>query len=576
MKTVHIPLVRGVTRIFATLILSRLWYLVLAAVAAACLGGLLLSQERLRRDHASFVRDGLLRDQFELETVLKLDAKARLDALAPLGLDDNVVSWLRKMNGRSDLKRVEERAAGKVGLGLASFNQKLGGLRADKIWVLDSRGIVVATSESGSAFLGSHFGMMVLIKKALAGYLKDDAWMLSGTPYRVAGRPVIASGQYLGALVHLKQLDAEFAKAISDQIGGAGVGFSLDDRFIVGIQGGHKFSDSAEQKIAGMLKTHSQEPTWGPKIDDAGFGVLAARMATTLKEVDLRFVLVRPLASFGSVFSVLTGSTRSDFSRIAWWWVLLLALVAAGVGLWVLWAEHDRLYDRFAAQVQSVVQGQAERIQTESLGMDYGGMGDALNGLILRLKGNEQDRRSTEDILSMADQISASNESSYFGFGAKSPKTTAPIPSIQNPNAPPPLPQNKPVRALSEIDPVRTVPTRYSSQLSIQPNTTVSSYPEEPHANDSANASQLISDATTVSEMPSEDDMRHFESVYEAYLALSREVGQNVDALTFEKFLVSIEKTRRSVLQKPGIRNVRFAVHMKDGKPTLRATPIRN
>jgi hypothetical protein len=66
-----------------------------------------------------------------------------------------------------------------------------------------------------------------------------------------------------------------------------------------------------------------------------------------------------------------------------------------------------------------------------------------------------------------------------------------------------------------------------------------------------------------------------YRDVYRTFLDTSKQCGKSITNLSFEKFLMTLEKTREQVLTRPGVRDVRFTVYVKDGKPSLKATPLR-
>ncbi|MGD8280694.1 MAG: hypothetical protein PVF69_06035, partial [Gemmatimonadota bacterium] len=61
---------------------SRLWYLLLAAAGASALGAALLGQAAFNRQYDNQLTDRLRRDRFEVELLMRTDARARIDAIA--------------------------------------------------------------------------------------------------------------------------------------------------------------------------------------------------------------------------------------------------------------------------------------------------------------------------------------------------------------------------------------------------------------------------------------------------------------------------------------------------------------
>jgi hypothetical protein len=71
------------------------------------------------------------------------------------------------------------------------------------------------------------------------------------------------------------------------------------------------------------------------------------------------------------------------------------------------------------------------------------------------------------------------------------------------------------------------------------------------------------------------DEDAHFREVYDQYVATRKQCGEPIDNLTFEKFGVTLRKTRDQIVEKQGVRFVRFSVQVKEGKAALKAQPIK-
>ena len=71
------------------------------------------------------------------------------------------------------------------------------------------------------------------------------------------------------------------------------------------------------------------------------------------------------------------------------------------------------------------------------------------------------------------------------------------------------------------------------------------------------------------------DEVAHHREVYQQYLETRRKCGEPVDNLTFDKFGVTLRKTRDQILQKHEARYVRFTVQVKEGKAALKAQPVK-
>ncbi len=68
---------------------------------------------------------------------------------------------------------------------------------------------------------------------------------------------------------------------------------------------------------------------------------------------------------------------------------------------------------------------------------------------------------------------------------------------------------------------------------------------------------------------------QHFQEVYREFVTTRERCGEPADGLTYDKFLVKLKKSRDQLVAKHACRTVRFQVYVKDGKASLKATPIK-
>jgi hypothetical protein len=91
---------------------------------------------------------------------------------------------------------------------------------------------------------------------------------------------------------------------------------------------------------------------------------------------------------------------------------------------------------------------------------------------------------------------------------------------------------------------------------------------------------ESMSDADLSTTAPSADasdnvsEEEEWRAVYDDYIRLRRECGEATD-IAYEKFEMQLRKNRDAILAKHDAARVKFAVHIKDGKAKLKASPIR-
>lgn len=209
------------------MLLSRFWYIILALLAAAGFTFTFLAYGAFNRKSDAALKDSLIRDRVESELVLKIDARARLDAIAPIALDGDVRQALTEASGKDEV-RVDKALSKR----LTQLNTQLKGQQADTFFAVDALGRIVGQVGGGRLPDGAGLGAMPAVARALAGYVRDDTWVLDGELVRIATRPVINNGRYVGALVHAKKFDETFAQKLSDVLSGATVAFFVGDKLL--------------------------------------------------------------------------------------------------------------------------------------------------------------------------------------------------------------------------------------------------------------------------------------------------------------------------------------------------------
>jgi hypothetical protein len=96
------------------------------------------------------------------------------------------------------------------------------------------------------------------------------------------------------------------------------------------------------------------------------------------------------------------------------------------------------------------------------------------------------------------------------------------------------------------------------------------------------------SDSTVVAQIPSElldaavpqrdqgnEDETHFREVFQEFLKVREQCGEDVSQLTYERFVAKLMKNRQAIIEKYHSKSVRFQVYVKQGKAALRAVPVK-
>jgi hypothetical protein len=65
-------------------------------------------------------------------------------------------------------------------------------------------------------------------------------------------------------------------------------------------------------------------------------------------------------------------------------------------------------------------------------------------------------------------------------------------------------------------------------------------------------------------------------AVYDDFVRTKKQCGEPTDGLTFEKFQTTLKKNRDALMQRHNCKRVRFSVYVKEGRASLKATPVRD
>jgi hypothetical protein len=71
------------------------------------------------------------------------------------------------------------------------------------------------------------------------------------------------------------------------------------------------------------------------------------------------------------------------------------------------------------------------------------------------------------------------------------------------------------------------------------------------------------------------DDSVEWLSVYEDFIRTKKQCGEPTEGLTFEKFSHTLKKNRDALIQRHGCKRVKFSVYVKEGRASLKATPVK-
>lgn len=556
------------------MLLSRVWFLVLAVAAILGLSTALLARGVINREQLGFTDEQLRRDRFATEMLLKLDARARLDAMSPIAADGTVREAMRgkKVDGQDANKVLKER--------LRTMNQQLEELRADLLIAVDASGTILAQEGRRPARTGAGLGKIPLVERALSGFLGDDVWVYDGQVYRVAARPIIDRGAYVGALIHAQKLDAVLAQRLSDRLGGPSLGFFFRDKIIASYTPTDKPGSPTQPELTAQLaavradeRFKRGERTEPLDLDGRGRAVFSL-VAGSASSVEVGYAVARGYTALPTPFAIFDHAKKEDIDALpkgalAFGFVGLF-LIAMGI----MFLERDRPLKLFRAQVDKIVEGKAEELDLHHLIRQHRLIGESIHKAIAVMveKGGgsrQKPKANLDEILGPAPETLGSSAFS-FGSDDENPGSgmlqPAALPPPGGPaRMPPPGPMKAPAGPGSRIAPLpgKSPPP-------------APGVPPVPSSNDDKSVSvafKLDAIAPRANYSSSEEET-HFRDVFAKFAAMRQQCGEPTQDLTYERFLGTLQKHRDQILQnKPEAAGVRFTVYAKEGKAALKAAP---
>ncbi|MEM9071956.1 MAG: MXAN_5187 family protein [Myxococcota bacterium] len=598
--------------------LSRFFYFLVAAAAGAGVAAAYIAQDQINRNHDTRVQDQLRRDRIELELWLRYDARARLDDIAPMAAHSDVRSALRRASGRQNRSELEASLRESLGQRLAQLNNQLAEGAAQLLFAVDAQGEIIAQLGGSAPPAGAGLGSFPVVARAIGGYIGDDIWVYNSVIYRVAARPVIDGGQYVGAVVHCTEISSTLTQRLATRIPGASLGFFARERMLASHIAPGEGAPQAPQ-LEAALQSALEDPALAAEgrtepiaIGDTGRGLFAL-VTGTASHAQVGYVISRPVSTLASPMDLF----RYEESIATVPWVIVGGLVAilGLLGILLIWLEQSRPFGRFRSVAAALAKGDLQRMDETKLSRRYRLVAQDINTGLERVgaTGGGGPAAQAKDLDAILGASPEASSTPFFGFAGSDgggdpqdlPPAPAPSPEPFAPEpfaAPPaPTPAAPPAAAPPAPAPPPPAPPAGPVELPPVPSPTASA-PEPPPAAPPAGPPSIPSPAdlirpplgddfdedegaTMVAQVPEEllaaaaerknDEEAHFRQVFDDFVAMKRECGEATTGLTFERFSQTLRKNRDTIVSKHGAKDVRFSVYKKNGKAALKATPVK-
>jgi hypothetical protein len=606
------------------MILSRVWYVIVGAAVAVALYVVFVAVGQFNRQTTLALKEGLASDSQTVEWALKIDARRRLDGLLAGSVDATLQQALVGADSVKDGK-VPDKMRADAKKALATVNDAIpADWRPDAIFAVDRDGLVVAQIGFDGVAGNDDFelGGYPAVNDALHGWVRDDVWLLGSKMYVVTARPVEydAAQRPAGAIVGLKEVSTKFATDLAKRAR-TNIAFYASGQKMAGGVGVEGFDAEKLDAVGNDLK-NVVDKTYGDtgrsdvRMFSDDLGAMYDRLPGDVWTLGGGFAVVRGKTSLAGPMSFLSTADDKDKANVPWLLLVAVVLGATIVGILFTLLEHTGPLKELVMQAERLKSGAMDSLQVARFRGSYRLAAQSLNqGMERAIEKAGGVTRKPADLESILGPAPAQPSMSAFSFpmapgadGAVAvpqvPLNAAPSPVLPAAGMPsaPGLGAPRPLPAIAKETPPVIVPTVPSNAgrappparpapppVGARPPPVVAAPVKPPpvaavqnHDDDGdedatmvgAVPAELLAQATGESRAASEE-AADWLSVYEDFLRTKKQCGEPTDGLTFDKFSHTLKKNRDALISKHGCKRVKFSVYVKEGRASLKATPVR-
>jgi outer membrane biosynthesis protein TonB len=394
--------------------LSKFWTLILVIIVAMLLSVIYLVPSSINESRVGNVRALIVKDRLQMESILKMEARSRLDTTIVFAVDQVVREQLFEAVKRKDPTQVPMEIKEKLLSQMRKLNDGLTTFKADILIAVDKDGIVIGQVGENERSSGYSLKGFPLVQAALRGYLMDDSWFFDGKLYRMSARPVIHSGMYVGAIIHGQKMSKDFADILS-RASDSQVGIYVEDHIVAVATPGTPAAETPEKAVekgkekdpkkaaapeaAGVFATDAQINTI--LVDDVfkdkdymasgrssvilskgKYYVVSIKMVGEARKNNAGIVLIRQVPKVGGVMEFVKSIKKQELAAVPWWQIGALTFALLFIGVLLIYLEGDRPKSRFLKEVEKMVSKEGERLNIYLFRGKYRKLADAINRAI--------------------------------------------------------------------------------------------------------------------------------------------------------------------------------------------------
>ncbi len=519
----------------------KFWTILLAVCIGIMLSVVLLGKDLVNRERVDSSKEILYKELTKVEIALKLNARSRLDALSSVSMDPGVRRMLlaATVNGGKKAK-----VRGELLRALRKRNKAMGKYKADLLIALDIRGEVVCQVGKNESEYGYKLSGFPSVDAALRGYLRDDVWKMNNDVYAIVTRPVIEQARYVGVLVHAVKVSNKFVTSLNPSLQ-----FAFFSGSMIVALGGSAGADLVKAQGANIAepldrvlssKKYQQDgysEVQTITTQDGEFLSIYAAIKGEAAKNNVGFALVVPIVFMESPTEFFDTAGTQDIDALPIGWIIVLGLFIIAVGLGGIYLEGERPAKKLLKNISALEQADPkDQLNIYLYRRNIRKIAAAVNGLVdYKIKHLLEDegvglKPNIDSILGKKNGSRLSAASFKF-----SEPSSADVPSVPPADKlPPPLTMGAPAAAAAPPS------------------------------------------GSPVKALSAEEEQRYFETTYEKFIALKKQLGEPTEQLTYERFLGTIKKNRDTLIARYKCEQVQFEVYEKDGKASLKAIPMKS
>jgi hypothetical protein len=575
------------------MLLSRFWMVLLAIALGASAFTLFVAGQMYNHQGSRAMSEALAADSSAVGWFLREDARARSSALIKFALAPEIRDGLGKASGNAKIDK-ESRAKVKTALSKLAGEVE-GDLKFDAVWAVDANGRVVANVgfDHGEDW---ELGGYPSVADAIHGWIRDDAWVWKGRIYRVVTRPVEAEAQSepVGAIIGAKIVDDLFARAVSHRTGAA-VGFYADNARVAsgapeGFDKAYLDEITSDLKAVDADKDYQEKGRSDVRVLGQHLGVVYARLPGETWALGAGYAVGHLAVSVGTPFDFLTQADNNDKGRVPTKLIVVFVVLLIAAGLGMTFAEFNRPLATFRNEALRMAKGEIDVLSPSKFRGSYKKIAADLNDGIEKVAAKGGAPRRAADLEQVLGPIPAQPAMSAFsvpgGPGSEPAPAATPRPVPRPPvsdrgASAPRLRGSGSSGSMPAATPSEEGDYRSSAPTPIQER----SGPRPPPAPKRGPASDptaaaVLEAAPVAIEAPvtgggEYDELEEWRRVFEEFLALKKQCGEDTGSLTFEKFKGTLQRNKDALVARHNCTRVKFTVYVKEGKAALKASPVK-